>query len=486
MKNIIEKYADFIWESKNGLEYLALEYIKNIIKNSEFDNNIFLAGGAVRDELIGKDIKDIDLLINVENGGIKFAEWICKKLKIYKKDSNPVTYPKFGTAKFNLRGIKHKGHDLSEVDIECVMPRKEEYSDGSRKPEVSNGTLKDDVDRRDFTVNSLLKNLSTDEILDLTGMGKDDIKKGIVRTPLNPDVIFSEDPLRMLRAIRFTVKYCWDLPLFMIRSIKENSGKLKNISKERISSELDKMLVTSKPDSAIRLLQITGLSKYIFPELDNLIKLKQNKHHQWDAMKHTLFVLKNTPPDLTTRLAALFHDIGKADTKSIIDGEIHFYQHEDVGAKIAQDIMKSLKYPGDIIDAVVKGVKNHMRTKAAGDKAEISDKALRKLQLDLGPHLEMTLDLIHADNISHSPTSNMPNQIPSIKNRLKDLKAMPNTQHVKLPISGQDVIKHLGIKPGPIIKQLLMAVQDKWLENQELTREEALDIIEKEYKNLIK
>ena len=134
--------------------------------------------------------------------------------------SNPVVFPTFGTAKFTLKGITHNGIDLSDIDIESVATRKEKYTTGSRKPEVSAGDLADDVNRRDFTVNSLLKDLTTGEILDLTGKGQEDIKRGIVQTPLNPDVIFTDDPLRILRAARFAIKYGWDLPMFMIRAMK--------------------------------------------------------------------------------------------------------------------------------------------------------------------------------------------------------------------------------------------------------------------------
>jgi tRNA nucleotidyltransferase (CCA-adding enzyme) len=149
----------------------------------------------------------------------------------------------------------------------------------------------------------------------------------------------------MLRAIRFTVKYGWDLPMFMIKALKRNSHMLKIISSERIMTELNKMLMSKSPDKAIRLLQMTKLNKYVAGELDGLKGLEQNKYHKFDAMKHTLEVLKNTPPELETRLAALFHDIGKATTKKVIDNEIHFYEHEDVSAEMAEAILRRLKYP---------------------------------------------------------------------------------------------------------------------------------------------
>jgi len=319
-----------IFESQTDKIKASVEFIKNLIKGTEWEGNVFIAGGAVRDELMGNDPKDIDLLINIPDGGILFAEWITKKLGIYREGSNPVIYPRFGTAKFTLRRQKHNGIDLSSVDIECVMPRKEIYVDGDRKPDVSHGSLKDDVDRRDFTTNSLLKDLSTGEILDLTGMGRDDIKNGIVRTPLDPDIIFTEDPLRMLRAVRFAIKYNWKLPLFMIRALRKNAKKLPNISSERIQEELNKMLLTDNPDKAIRLLQILGLSKYIFPEMDKLIKMKQNRFHKYDVMKHSLEVLKNTPPDLITRLSALLHDVGKGKTRT----EVKYIKCDNCDKKI--------------------------------------------------------------------------------------------------------------------------------------------------------
>jgi len=467
---------------KEGIkEQAAVDLLSNLVKKSPYEGKVFIAGGYVRDELMGIDPKDIDLVVEMPDGGIEFANWATKQLGIY-SSSNPVVFPRFGTAKFNLRGVTHKGQDLSDIDIECVMTRQEKYADDSRKPEVSAGTLKQDVERRDFTVNSLLKDLTTGEILDLTGQGKDDIKKGVIRTPLDPNIIFTEDPLRMLRAIRFTVKYGWKLPLFMIRAIKGNASKLQNISSERVQEELSKMLVTKSPDTAVRLMQITGLSKFVAPELDLLIGLKQNKYHKWDANKHTLEVLKNTPADLKTRLAALFHDIGKATTKSVVDNTIHFYEHEDVGAEIAGDIMRRLKYPSDIIIAVTTIIKNHMRLKSSGMKGEIiSDKALRKLQVDLGDHLESTLDIMNADNISHSDDFSMPEQIPGIRNRYRSI-ALP-TSKIKLPIDGNDVMRMLGLKSGPVVGKLMKSVEDAYMENPKLTAEEALDIVKIAYRS---
>lgn len=473
------KLKDILLEGKK--EKATEDFLRQIIKGTKWEGKVFIAGGYPRDELLGLDPKDIDLVVNLPNGGIKFAEWITKKFKIYKKGKNPVTFPRFGTASFQLRGIKHKGMDLSSMEIEAVMPRKEQYTKGSRKPKVSAGTLKDDVERRDFLVNSLLKDLTTGEILDLTGEGKSDLKKGVIRTPLDPDIIFREDPLRMLRAIRFTVKYGWDLPMFMIKALKRNSSMLKHISEERIMTELNKMLVTKYPDKAIRLLQMTGLNKHVAKELDDLRGIEQNKFHKKDVMGHTLDVLKQTPPELVTRLAALFHDIGKATTKSVIDNEIHFYEHEQVSSELAGTILRRLKYPAEIIKKVTTAIRSHMRTKQYGKESEIvSDKAIRRLKAELGDHLEHTLDLIAADNISHAEDYNMPQQIPKLKDRLKSLENEPTKP--KLPINGNDIMKILNIKPGPMIKELLKQVEDAYFENPNLTKNQAIAIIKRAYK----
>jgi poly(A) polymerase len=483
---LVEKKHTFKSLSKNllkeGMKEKATEkLLSNIVKNSPWKGKAFIAGGYVRDGEMGLDPKDIDITVAAPNGGVELATYVAKKLGVYKKDSNPVIFPKFGTAKITLIGVEFEGEDLSDMDIEFVMTRKEKYNDNSRNPEIEYGTIEQDVERRDFTVNSLLKDLTTGEILDLTGTGKKDIKTGLVRTPLNPDVIFTEDPLRMLRGIRFTVKYGWKLPFFMIKSIKKNADQLSKTSKERIRVELDKMLTSPYPAHAIKLLQITGLSKHIFPELDKLIRMKQNKYHDFDAMKHTLEVVKQIPPNIIHRLAALFHDIGKGETKEIINKEIHFYKHEEVSAELVKVILKRLKYPNEIIDAVSTVVRQHMRTKQWGnDPKSASKKALRKLKVDLGDHLELTLDLIDADNKSHGKTSDMPDQVTRLKTQLQDIET--EKSKVTLPINGEDIMKLTGISPGPEIGKLLKLIEEEWYENPDITKKEALEIISQTYK----
>lgn len=456
-------------------EYTILEFLKNKIQGTEWENKVFLAGGAVRDEIMGKAPKDLDFtIIGGLDAGINFATWLGKELGNFKQDSNPVIYPKFGTAKLSLN---NNNQDLPSIELEFVAPRKEEYRHGSRKPIVVAGNIEDDANRRDLTINSLLKNISTGEILDISGKGIEDIKNGVIRTTQDAEVIFKEDPLRMLRAIRFASKYNFDMQTDVIKNIRKNAQLINTISSERIRDEIDKMLMTTEPKKAFRLMKITGLLSHIIGEFDAAVGMKQNAHHKDDVFMHSMDVLSKTPPNLKTRLMGLFHDIGKTLTKSVSpEGSVHFYEHEQVGADMVKKIMTRLKYPNDLIDAVVAGVKNHMRLKHGGPEGEnLSDKTLRKFVVSVGQNLEDILDLIHADNIAHSEHSSMPKQIEVVKKRLENLNMQLDKNKPKLPINGNDLIK-AGFKQGKSIGAAMTAVEDAYYENPNLTYDEAIEI----------
>ena len=466
-------------------EKAAENFIKNIIKGTEWENNVYIAGGAVRDELLGVSPKDLDLLIDAKDGGIKFAEWITKKIGNYVEGSNPVTFPRFGTAKFNLNGIKFNGQDLTGFEIEAVMPRSEKYTSGSRKPEVQQTDLKADAERRDLNINSLFKNISTGEILDLTGKGLEDLKNGIARTPIDPDKTFADDPLRMLRICRQSTKYKWKIPLEILRSIKKNAHLISTISAERVQDELNKILMTDSPQKGIKLLQILDLNKYILPEFEKVVGMKQNKFHQYDVSRHTYEVLKNSNPDLISRISALFHDLGKGEVRTEKDGKIQFLGHENESEKIVRKVLKRLKYETAFINTVALAVRNHMRTKSFGKDAElVTDKSLRELMNDLGDKLDNVLNLVHADNISHGDQEknwphNMPNQVTGMRNRIASLGNFGEP-----PINGTD-IKELIAKEdpsfnpngNPLIGKLKAILLDGFLSNPKMSKEEAEKMI---------
>lgn len=459
------KLKQILLEQKSKEEIL-LDFLREQIKGTKFENNIYVAGGWIRDKIMGKKSKDVDITVALPDGGIEFAEWITKKIGAYRESTNPVIYPKFGTAKFNLRGATYMGEDLGNVDIESVMTRKEQYHEGDRKPDTHFGTPIQDVERRDLTINSLLYDISNQKVLDLTGKGLNDIKNKIIRTPLPADIIFKEDPLRMLRCIRFSVKLGWKLSNDILNSLTKNSKMLETISKERIQDELNKILLSDYPDEGIEYLVNTSLMDYIIPEYSKLIGLRQGPYHEFDVFRHSMEVLKKSPKRLEVRLAALLHDIGKISTKSS-DDNIHFYGHEEQSAKLAEDILRNLKYSVNIIDRVSIIISQHMRLKGFGNtEILVSDKAFRKLMNDLGEHLDDLLDLIHADNCSKGGKDwkyNSELQVNMIRNKLKQIGDF--TGKLNMPIDGNKIMSLLNLKPGKDVGIILNKFKDVFLED---------------------
>jgi putative nucleotidyltransferase with HDIG domain len=447
----------------------AIEMIRNATAGTEYEGRLYMAGGFVRDELLGRDSKDVDFVVDGgPESGLEAATFIARKLGVYKEGSNPVVFPQYYTAKLTVQT------SAGPMDIEFVAPRKEKYQPGSRKPEVASGSLEDDVLRRDFTVNSLLKNLHTGKVLDLSGRGIKDLRAGVLNTTGDADWIFGEDPLRILRAIRFAIKYDFKLPMNVIKSIKKNAHTLHDISTERINDEVSKILVLKKPSKAFELFRITGILKEIMPELQDLVDLKQNAYHSKDAWGHSLDVLDASSPDLIKRLGALFHDIGKAATRTEKNGKIQFIGHAPVGADIARVVLRRLKYPNDVIDRVVNIVKYHMDLKSAGaDASQLKDSTLRKFIFRVSHNLEDLLDVMHADNVSHSEAASMPEQIALIRKKIDqmDVNDILNTKSV---LDGNE-IRELGAT-GPLIGQIKDRILEKVLENPSFTRDNAVQL----------
>lgn len=397
---------------KNKID-ITLDKIKSAIKNTKFNNNTHLAGGCVRDEIMNKKPKDYDFCISLPNGGIDFANYITS----YYNERPPVIFERFGTAHFILDGF----------EFEATMTRAETYNESNRNPEVKYTTLKNDVFRRDLNINSLLKNISTGEILDLTGKGIHDIKNKIIRTPLEPNITFSDDPLRMLRCIRFCVKYNFKLPYYMIKSIKNYSYRLKIISTERINDELNKILKSNNPYVGIRLLKITNILHYIIPEIDN------------DNIKNIYELIKKSKNDLHLRLAILLYDLSP---------------------KTSNYILVDLKYSNDDIKKIITPLTNYKRI----DTIELNYKECRRLKYELKDNLETTLELMKLKNCGKT------NKIIKILNELKN---EPKT--ITLPINGNDIMKTFNLKPNKQVGKLMNISKELWFENPNITKNEILN-----------
>ena len=458
----------------------------------------FVIGGYVRDCFLGRPSKDIDIV--VEGSGIALAEAVGEKVR-----SNVSVFRNFGTAMLRYHGI----------EVEFVGARKESYRRDSRKPIVEDGTLEDDPLMRDFTINAMAFSLQKEDfgaLVDPFG-GIRDLAAGIIRTPLDPDTTYSDDPLRMVRAIRFATKLSTRDQQFTIvpeslESIRRNRQRMEILSKERIVEELNKILVTPKPSIGFRLLDETGLLEYILPQLAKLkgVETVEGKGHK-ENFSHTLEVLDNvasaemeaiaegrlkdwvfvdgeeteqirTEPNVWLRWAALLHDIAKPATKRY-DPSLGwtFHGHEVVGARWIPKIFQSMKMPlNEKMKYVQKLVNLHLRPIALVTE-EVTDSAVRRLLFDAGNDIDDLMLLCNADITSKNPrkVARLHANFELVKEKLVEVEAKDAIRNFKNPITGDYVMELFGIEPCNTIGQLKEAVKNAILDGEIENSFEAAD-----------
>ena len=423
----------------------------------------FAIGGYVRDCFLGRECNDIDIV--VEGSGIDFASEVGRVTGKY------VSYFKnFGTAMLHYQGD----------EIEFVGARKESYRRESRKPIVEDGTLQDDQLRRDFTINAMafsLQKESFGELVDPFG-GISDLAGGIIRTPLDPDTTYSDDPLRMLRAVRFATKLSTPELKFTIvqqsmDSMRRMADRLSILSKERIADELNKMLLTPRPSMAFELMEQTGLLQHILPELCALkgVETVEGRGHK-ENFSHSLMVLDNVAqadcehPSLWLRWAALLHDIGKPASKRF-DPAIGwtFHGHDVIGSKMIPGIFNRLKLPVDASKYVRKLVWLHLRPIALVDDG-VTDSAVRRLLFDAGDDIDDLMRLCRADVTSKNPAkvARVMSNFSLVEKKLVEVEEKDKIRNFKNPITGEYVMKVYGIPPCNLIGQLKDAVKEAILE----------------------
>ncbi len=430
--------------------YPALETVRRATLGTLYEGALWLVGGAVRDELLGRpDSADYDIVL--ESSALDLAQFLYKQGT---SQIQPVVYPRFGTAMIRIQ----------DTPVELVTARRESYGEESRKPEVEPATLAEDARRRDFTVNALLKNLHTGELSDPLGIGLSDLKSQTLRTPLDPEATFFDDPLRMLRAVRFRWQLQFEPAPGLYEAIENEASRLEIISAERIQGELVKMLLLGDADRALDDLMKLGLMRYIAPELIPMVGVEQGGYHHLDVWDHTLLVMRNAGEgDLVLTLAALLHDVGKPATRFIDEeGNTRFFGHESLGESLAKTTLQRLKFPNETTDIVALLVRNHMRL---GSAPVFTPTAARRLIRDLGPQVERFLELVEADAKSLKPGIRSLDLEP-IRQRLAEVEAASPRSSLESPLSGDEIMKIAHIEPGEQVGRIKRGLIEKVLEGE--------------------
>ena len=431
--------------------------ISKIVSDLSTESNIksYLVGGCVRDLMLNPSADSIDIDIMVEGDGISFAKLLAKKMNVPKV----VPFPKFATAKIPYH----------EYEIEVASARLESYDKSSRNPssiQISN--IQDDLLRRDFTINAMAISLNENnfgEFFDPFN-GMEDLKNKILKTPLNPDNTFSDDPLRMMRACYFASKLSLEIEPECLLSIQNNSERISIVSQERITNELFKILGTDRPSIGLNILQQSGLMEYVFPEISIMYGLDQsNEYHHKDIFYHTLEVVDNAAKlsnNVDLRLAALVHDIAKPKTRRLSKSKGYtFYGHDDVGARMLKGVAESMKFSNSTRDFITKLTALHLRPISLAKK-EVTDSAIRRLIVDAGEEIDDLMTLCRADITTKNPKniSKYLANFDRVDKRIKEVSEIDKLKAFQSPVRGDEIMKMFNLSPGKEVGKIKTMIED--------------------------
>jgi len=416
----------------------------------------YVVGGYVRDRLLGLEDRDVDIL--VIGDGVRFAEQVAERMG----RKTLVVHERFRTAMIPLETGK----------VEFVGARRERYEPSSRRPEVDAGSLEEDLLRRDFTVNALAVCLNLDRFGELVDPldGRADLERRILRTPLDPQKTFDDDPLRILRAIRFASQLGFTIERGAMAAMGEMAGRLPIVSQERITDEFLKILATRKPSVGLRLMFDTGVMQLVFPEVAQMAGVDQRKeYHHKDVFLHTCIVVDNiseTTDNIWLRFSALVHDIAKPRTKAFKAGSgWTFYGHEELGARMIRGIFRRLKLPMGPLPYVEKLVRLHLRPMALVDEI-VTDSAVRRLVFETGDDIDDLMKLCRADITSKNPAlvGKYLRNYDFVMAKIAEVEEKDRLRNWQPPVRGDEIMAVCGLQPGKKVGMLKKAIEEAILE----------------------
>jgi poly(A) polymerase len=416
----------------------------------------FVVGGFVRDFLLGKQVKDIDIV--VLGDGIGFGRHVAHELG----SSNLVVFENFGTAMLQLDDGK----------MEFVGARKESYTKFSRKPKVEGGTLDDDLRRRDFTVNAMAVSLNAADFGRLVDpfQGREAMREKVLRTPLDPMATFDDDPLRIMRAFRFSCQLGFAIEPSVLAAAASMAPRLKIVSQERITDEFMKILASRKPSIGLQMMHEAEVLKVVFPEVAHLggVDQRQDFHHK-DVFQHTIRVVDNVAEvseSFWLRMAALLHDIAKPRTKAFQEGVgWTFHGHEEIGARMVKPIFRRMKFPLEHLPYVEKLVRLHLRPMALVDEG-VTDSAVRRLLFEAGQDIDGLMTLCRADITSKNPklVEQVKKNYELVAQKMVEVEEKDRLRNWQPPLRGDEIMQVCGLEPGPAVGKLKSAITDAILD----------------------
>ena len=446
-------------------DYPFLRDLTDLYNRNQF--SFYLVGGAVRDFILDINTKDFDFTTNASP----------EESKQILENNNYKTTDigiKFGTIETTF----------NDFTVHITQFRNESYNEDSRKPNIEKSrNIDDDLIRRDFTINSIAFDIDKNELIDPHN-GLKDLSEGKLKSPNNPDQSFSEDPLRMIRLCRFISSHGFTPDTEIFASIQKNIKRMEIVSKERIRDEFSKLIIGKHVALGIKALVESNLVDYVIPEIKDLkIEVDPNHHHK-DVYEHTLQVTSNVSQDLTLRLGALLHDIGKPATKGVDNGKVHFRHHEVVGARMTIDILQKLRYPKKLISSVALLVENHLRPHTF--KMGWTDSAVRRYIIDAGDMLEELNELVRCDvtTKNNEKAETIYKYLDELEKRIEAVKEKEELSKLRPPVDGNEIMEILNLKPGPTLGKIMDSLYEQRINEGEVSKEQAIALAKEVLKTL--